>query len=99
VNTSKGLQLKVVALEVKMNQIVKKQHFVPQGYLRNFAVQNQLFVLDKKQKFVYLANVEDVAQGRYFNDFPDASLPEEYRKKEKAQVIENDLSKVERLSR
>ena len=68
-----------------MSQIVKKQHYVPQCYLRSFAVQEQLFVLDKIKKSVYPAKVKDVAQDRYFNDFPDVFLPEEYREKAKAQ--------------
>jgi Protein of unknown function (DUF4238) len=78
-----------------MSQIVKKQHYVPQCYLRSFAVQDRLFVLDKIKKSVYSAKVKDVAQDRYFNDFPDVFLPEEYREKAKAQFIEKDLAKVE----
>lgn len=78
-----------------MSQIVKKQHYVPQCYLRSFAIQNQLFVLDKIKKSVYSAQVKDVAQDRYFNDFPDVFLLEEFREKAKAQVIEKDLAKVE----
>jgi Protein of unknown function (DUF4238) len=71
--------------------VVKKQHYVPQCYLKNFAVQNQLFVLDKIKKSVYPAQVKDVAQDGYFYDFPDVFLPEEFREKAKAQVIEKDL--------
>jgi Protein of unknown function (DUF4238) len=78
-----------------MSQIIKKHHYVPQCCLRNFAVQEQLFVLDKIKKSVYPAKVKDVAQDRYFNDFPDVFLPEEYREKAKAQFIEKDLAKVE----
>lgn len=80
-----------------MSKIVKKQHFVPQCYLRNFAIQDRLFVLDKIEESVYSAKVRDIAQDRYFNDFPDAFLPEEYREKGKAQIIEKDLSKVEEM--
>ncbi|MGB3308269.1 MAG: DUF4238 domain-containing protein [Nodosilinea sp.] len=78
-----------------MNQITKNQHYVPQGYLRNFAIKEQIFVLDKIKKTVYLTNVKNVAQDRYFNDFPDVFLPEEYREKAKSQFIEKDLAKVE----
>lgn len=39
--------------------------------------------------------MKDVAQDRYFNDFPDPFLPEELRDKTKSQFIEDDLSKVE----
>lgn len=78
-----------------MNQIVKKQHYVPQCYLKNFAVEDQLFVLDKIKKTVYPAKVKDVAQDGYFNDFPDVFLPEKYKDKSKSQFIEKDLAKVE----
>jgi hypothetical protein len=80
--------------------VKKKQHFVPQCYLRNFANENKLFVFDKIKKYTYVSDVKDVAQDRYFNDFPDSFLPDELRDKTKSkviesQVIENDLSKVE----
>ncbi|MEH2371453.1 DUF4238 domain-containing protein [Nostoc sp.] len=79
-----------------MNQVKKKQHFVPQCYLRNFVGEDKkLFVWDKIKKSIYPADVKDVAQDRYFNDFPDSFLPEELRDKTKSQFIEDDLSKVE----
>ncbi|OYD94869.1 hypothetical protein CDG76_15975 [Nostoc sp. 'Peltigera membranacea cyanobiont' 210A] len=74
---------------------VKQQHFVPQFYLRNFANEDTLFVLDKIEKSIYQSHVKNVAQQRYFNDFPDSFLPEELKDKIKYQFMENDLAKVE----
>ncbi|MEH1795647.1 MULTISPECIES: DUF4238 domain-containing protein [unclassified Nostoc] len=75
---------------------VKQQHFVPQCYLKNFATnENRLFVLDKTKKSIYPSHVKNVAQQRYFNDFPDSFLPDEFRNKTKSQFIEHDLAKVE----
>lgn len=74
---------------------VKQQHFVPQCYLKNFANKDTLFVLDKKEKCIYPSHVKNVAQQRYFNDFPDSFLPEELKDKTKYQFMENDLAKVE----
>lgn len=60
-----------------MNKAKKKQHFVPQCYLRNFVGEDKkLFVLDKIKKSIYPADVKDIAQDRYFNDFPEPFLPE-----------------------
>ena len=74
----------------------KKQHFVPQCYLKNFAAQGKkIFVFDKINSKSYSANIKDISQESYFNDFPDAFLPEELRDQEKSQVIEDELSKVE----
>ncbi|MBD2518766.1 DUF4238 domain-containing protein [Nostoc sp. FACHB-973] len=74
---------------------VQKQHFVPQFYLKNFANEDTLFVLDKIEKSIYPSHVKNVAQQRYFNDFPDSFLPDELRDKTKSQFIEHDLAKVE----
>ena len=73
----------------------KKQHFVPQCYLKHFANENGLFVLDKIQKKVYPAKVGDIAQGNYFYDFPATFLSQDLQGKQKNQIIEDDLSDVE----
>jgi hypothetical protein len=75
--------------------IKKKQHFVPQCYLRNFTNDNGLFVLDKIKQTIYSAKVGDIAQGNYFYDFPTAFLPQDLQGKQENQIIEDDLSKVE----
>lgn len=50
---------------------VKKQHFLPQFYLRHFAdSKGKICVVDKNNSAPYYrTRVEDVAQGRYFYDF------------------------------
>ena len=74
---------------------VRKQHIVPQCYLRNFTSNNQIFVLDKEAKKIYSASINDIAQKRFFYDFPDGFLPKEFQKGN-PQFIENALSKRER---
>lgn len=52
-----------------MNQ-VKKQHYVPQFYLSQFAnSQSQVSVYDKFNQKTFLANPKDVAQRKHFYDF------------------------------
>jgi hypothetical protein len=75
---------------------VKQQHFVPRGYLKNFAnTKEQIFVMDKNIQKSYLSNIKNIATCHYFNDFPLEFLPKEYKEKEKSQLIETDLSNVE----
>jgi len=49
----------------------KKQHFVAQSYLRNFSIPGKdhfLFVLDVNSLNLHQANIEDVAERRYYYD-------------------------------
>jgi hypothetical protein len=49
----------------------KKQHFVAQSYLRHFSMpgkDSSLFVMDANSLKIYKANVEDVAERRYYYD-------------------------------
>lgn len=62
---------------------------------KKFANKDTLFVLDKIEKSIYQSHVKNVAQQRYFNDFPDSFLPEELKDKTKYQFMENELAKVE----
>jgi hypothetical protein len=49
----------------------KKQHYVPQLYLRKFSKNKKtLWVFDKILQKSYVANIGDVAQQRYFYDMP-----------------------------
>ena len=49
----------------------KKQHFVPQFYLKRFAdTREMIYVFDKLTKRSFLAKVSDIANERYFYDFP-----------------------------
>lgn len=50
---------------------VKKQHYVPQFYLRNFSNDNkQIFVFDKFDKKIFSANIKNVGCQRYFYNTP-----------------------------
>ncbi|MEH1932725.1 MAG: DUF4238 domain-containing protein [Nostoc sp.] len=77
--------------------VKKRQHFIPQCYLKNFADQNSLFVLDKIEKRIYLTDIVNIAQSRYFNDFPDSFLPEELREKEKSEDEVKFYNKIQAL--
>ena len=47
----------------------RKQHYVPQGYLKNFASGKKgknVFVLSKSRRFVYPDNIENIAAERHF---------------------------------
>ena len=61
-----------IASEKNVN-VVKKQHYVPQGYLRRFAnTRGQLYVFDKYTCRSFVSTVHDVANINYFYDFgPD----------------------------
>lgn len=79
-----------------LHPLKKKQHFVPQLYLRRFANENeQLVVLDKPQGKVFSARVADVAQGRFFYDIPAEAWGEEVPENYNPQFIEDALSGME----
>jgi hypothetical protein len=72
----------------------KKQHFVPQMYLRRFAHEGRIAVFDKPSGKVFPANVKDVAQERLFYDIPAevlADVPEGYN----PQFVEDHLAETE----
>ncbi len=48
---------------------VKKSHYVPQLYLRQFATDERLYVFDKSQRRQYGAHIEDICAERYFYEF------------------------------
>lgn len=54
-----------------MGEKTKKQHYVPQCYLKAWEVpgKHQVYVYDKEQQKSRINNIEDVASGRYFYDF------------------------------
>ena len=48
----------------------KKQHYVPQFYLKRFSTDgHSVFVFDKFTQKVFRTNIANVASGRYFYDF------------------------------
>ncbi len=88
----------------------KKQHYVPQFYLNEFAdAAHQLYVFDKFERRSYRTQVSNIANERYFYDFPqdddsnsdgisDADLQISYKYKgdiPDAQVIEDTFSALE----
>jgi len=71
---------------------VKRQHYVPQFYLREFAEDGQLvWVFDKSEEKAFKANIRDVASEWYFYDFPATSLAEGVD----PQLVEKELAKIE----
>ena len=54
-----------------MDGITKKQHYVPQCYLKAWKInrKNQIYVYDKEKKESRINNIEDVASEKYFYDF------------------------------
>ena len=88
----------------------KKQHYVSQFYLNEFAdAHHQLYVFDKFERRSYRTQVGNIANERYFYDFPqddnsdsdgisDADVQISYKYKgdmPNAQVIEDTLSVLE----
>lgn len=53
---------------MKINGVATIQHYVPQCILRNFksGKKDQIYVLDKIRKKIYLSNIKNVASERYF---------------------------------
>ena len=48
---------------------VKKQHYVPRCYLKNFCTNGeQIYVFDKSQRKYFKGNIKDIACGNYFYD-------------------------------
>lgn len=68
---------------------VKKQHFVPKHYLRNFTRDgDQIFAFDKLAKTRFQTSISNVANEQYFYDFPKKDIPNEKER----QIVENILS-------
>lgn len=74
-----------------MGKKVKKQHYVPQFYLKSFSLRKTLKgkknfsinVFDKDLEKIYLANIKNIAQEKFFYD------------KDGHQLIEKNLSQIE----
>jgi len=57
-------------MEDKNVNVVKRQHYVPQGYLRRFAnTREQFYVFDKYRCRSFVSTVRDVAHTKHFYDF------------------------------
>jgi hypothetical protein len=81
---------------------VKKQHYVPQFYLKNFTSgQDKIYVFDKLQKKSFASKIHDVACQQYFYDFPQETI-NDYQEESKIesdkiseQIVEKYLATLE----
>ncbi|NPA93099.1 MAG: DUF4238 domain-containing protein [Chloroflexi bacterium] len=72
-------------------QKTKRQHYVPQFYLRKFSEDgNSIFVFDKVRRAIFNSSIINVAQERYFFD-----LPEEVTGDEDPQIVEQVFAELE----
>ena len=76
---------------------VKKQHYVPQFYLKRFTYDGErLFVFDKIAGKQRTANIKDIAQENYFYDIPLNAIPEDIDVKNfDVQIVEKALGDIE----
>lgn len=73
----------------------KKQHYVPQFYLKNFTQDGEhLFVYDKIRRESFKTNLSNVASGSYFYDIPQEAI-ETVKDPVDPQIIEKTLAKYE----
>lgn len=75
----------------------KKQHFVPKLYLRRFTQDDEkIFVFDKFNQKVFIANVANVAEANYFYNVSEEMLTDDHRSKGvTVQFIEDAFAKIE----
>jgi hypothetical protein len=55
------------------NPIVKNQHYVPQSYLKHFAIKNEerIYVYDKTTKKSFSSSIRNISAEKYFYDLPE----------------------------
>ncbi|HDX9688660.1 TPA: DUF4238 domain-containing protein [Bacillus thuringiensis] len=59
----------------KKKQVTRNQHIIPQVWLRNFAIKENVFVYDtKKKESMGPRNIEKIGHRPYFYDFPNEVL-------------------------
>ena len=77
----------------------KKEHYVPQSYLRRFSSDGkQIHVYDKILKRSFTSGIRDVAQESHFYDIPRESFPTELKvSEEDLQAVEKAFNKIEGL--
>src|SRR4030095_1422050 len=75
----------------------KRQHFVPQSYLKRFSRNGEsVFVYDKFERKVYEANVRNIAQEKYFYDVAEEFVTDEMKAKGYTrQSVEDAFAKLE----
>jgi hypothetical protein len=69
----------------------RKHHYVPQAYLKRFAVQDQVFVFDKQNEQTFKTNVLNIAAERDFYRIPDKAVSSEIN----SYALESALSEIE----
>lgn len=86
-----------------MSPKTKKQHYVPQCYLRAWAIpgKHQIYVFDKNSEMQRINNIQDVASERFFYDVnPDAIFSERFiesfRQEINIESIEDNTQFLER---
>lgn len=83
---------------MKMSQVTKKQHYVPQFYLKRFTQDGKrIHVFDKVANKSFLAGIKDVAYENYFYDVPKADTVdgEKYQPEERAlSVLEGKFNSI-----
>lgn len=81
-----------------MSEKTKKQHYVPQSYLKNWDINKEngkkpkVFSYDIKQDKQFPVNVEDTAMRKYFYDYEKYS-------KEEIEIIYNNIPKEFQISK
>ena len=63
------------------DQVTKRQHWNPRMHLKHFAVDDKIYIYDKKTMEINLTSIENAAVGKWFYD--------------KDNYIENKLSEIE----
>lgn len=77
----------------KVKREKKKQHYVPQSYLKRFSIDgSSVFVFDKFTRRVFRTNVSNVAVERYFYDFPVETTD---NLDVDVQLVENALAEID----
>lgn len=76
---------------------VKKQHYVPQFYLKRFTFDGErIYVFDKFAAKKRTANTKDIAEEKYFYDIPLAAISESDDSENfDVQMLEKELGKIE----
>lgn len=78
---------------MKKEERVKKQHFVPRGYLKNFCLNEdgRIWSFDRSIQKSIGTNIQDVAQEKFFYDLPKDVIKDSVD----TQFVEKGLSMIE----
>lgn len=81
--------------EKQQEQKKRRQHIVPQFYLRNFSVEGRLFGLNKSSQKVFPCSTKDIAWEEYFYDVPKEQLIDGHPAGDQIHFFENKLAELE----